>query len=422
MLNREPEVLVAGAGPVGLFAALKLNRLGVQAEIADRVWRAGTHSYALALHPQSLGLLQEVGILDAVMAEAYPVRKIGLYDRDGERGSIAIDGFPGSWSCLAVLRQDVLEQLLEKALAQAGVPVRWSHEVFMLDGSADRVSARIDKFEKDSVGYSVARTEWVLAKTYNIEVPFVLGADGHRSRVRRALKIDYPEVRPAEHYAVFEFETDAKLGDEVRLCFGGGTTDVLWPLPGNYCRWSFQLPDYKEPAARDKDRLFSQPSAAEFPVLTEDNLRALLAERAPWFAGNIGAITWRNVVRFEMRMAGAFGLGRMVLAGDSAHLTGPAGVQSMNLGLAEASDYAMAIAEVLHEGKPASTLNDRTEAWRQEWKRVLAVGSTLKGGAGTDPWISEISARLLSCLPAHGEELDRLAAQLKLAFAATAAA
>jgi 2-polyprenyl-6-methoxyphenol hydroxylase-like FAD-dependent oxidoreductase len=63
---------------------------------------------------------------------------------------------------------------------------------------------------------------------------------GHQSLVRRSLGSDFPEAGPAQHFAVFELESSADLGDEIRIMFGERTTDVLWPLPDRYCRWSFE--------------------------------------------------------------------------------------------------------------------------------------------------------------------------------------
>ena len=77
---KEPEVLVVGAGPVGMFAALVLVKKGIRVTIADQQWRTGAHSYALALHPQSLRLLEEFGLASGILENAYPVRTIGLYD------------------------------------------------------------------------------------------------------------------------------------------------------------------------------------------------------------------------------------------------------------------------------------------------------------------------------------------------------
>ncbi|MBL0158685.1 MAG: FAD-dependent monooxygenase [Bryobacterales bacterium] len=84
---QDPQVLVAGAGPVGQFAALALARRGVPVEIADTgIWPC-KHSYALALHPQTIRLLEGYGLQEEILAEAYPVRTIGLYDKSGRRGA-----------------------------------------------------------------------------------------------------------------------------------------------------------------------------------------------------------------------------------------------------------------------------------------------------------------------------------------------
>ena len=86
--RKKPEVLVVGAGPVGLFTALSLARRGVPVQIVDKEWRTAAHAYALALHAGSLRLLKDLGLLDAVLEQAYPVRSIGLYDGAERRAEL----------------------------------------------------------------------------------------------------------------------------------------------------------------------------------------------------------------------------------------------------------------------------------------------------------------------------------------------
>src|SRR5947209_2147934 len=128
MVSNRPEVLVAGAGPVGMFAALALAKEGVPVQIVDSALQPAMHSYALALHPRALQLFKAAGLYHSLIAESYPVHKVGLYDRNGRRAELEVgDGTPGSG--LAVLRQDVLEEYLEAALADVGVRVSWSHRL-----------------------------------------------------------------------------------------------------------------------------------------------------------------------------------------------------------------------------------------------------------------------------------------------------
>ncbi len=424
----KPEVLVVGAGPVGLFTALSLARKNVSVRIIDTgVW-ACTHSYALALHPETLALFEELGLKDKVLRDAYPVRKVAFYDKEQRRAEVPVGG-PGA--CLAVLRQDNLENLLETELENAGVKVGWRHEAASIQDAGDHAAVTVQKFEKESRGYIVAHTEWVVAKTFELEPSFVVGADGYNSRVRRALNPEFPAVAQAQYYAVFEFKTDSDLKHEVRVVLNDGTADVLWPLAGGNCRWSFELPNFADPdtevrneslrkagfgdfpSERSKDRV--QMSRGESaPVLDENNLRALLAHRAPWFQGSIEKLAWRIVVRFEHRLAARYGAGRLWLAGDSAHLTGPAGIHSMNLGLFEGRDLASSLASVLRGGADPSTLAAYNDRWMPVWRQLHGLENAIEPAAGADPWIAAHAARIAACLPAHGPALAAMAAPLGL--------
>ena len=108
----------------------------------------------------------------------------------------------------------------------------------------------------------------------------------------------------------------------------------------------------------------------------------------------------------------------MWLAGDAAHLAGPAGVQSMNLGLTEASELAGIIAA----GGAADAFAAYDARWINEWRKLLGVSASLHADPHPDPWIAARASRLLSCLPAHGEELAALAGQVGLALSAKAGA
>jgi 2-polyprenyl-6-methoxyphenol hydroxylase-like FAD-dependent oxidoreductase len=423
--DRPVEALVVGAGPVGLYSALALARRGVAVEVVDTgVWPC-QHSYALALHPASLALFDELGMKDEILKRAYPVRSLGLWDREGPKAAIRLAEPP---EALAVVRQDVLEELLEAALRELGVKVSWRHEVTALEAADGKVNVRVDRFERESRGYIVAHTEWVVAESREFEVPFVVGADGHRSRVRRALNVDFPEVGPALYFAVFEFSAESGLDQETRLVFGPETTDVLWPLPGGACRWSFQLPNYTDehaealkdqllksgfgyfPTEREKDR--GAGGGEQMPQLEESSLREYLRARAPWFKGEPRDVTWRTLVRFEKRLASRFGQGGMWLAGDAAHLTGPAGVQSMNLGLFEGRDLALRIAQVLKSGGGQASLEEFNAHWTQVWRELQGLTGGLEPAGDCPDWLRGYGARLLPCLPAYGDGLRGLAAQV----------
>lgn len=420
--DRNPEVLVVGAGPVGMLAGLALNKRGVDVAIVDTgVWPC-QHSYALALHAASLDLLGKYGLAPAVRAGAYAVKGLALCDKGGEKLAITVRD-------IMVTRQDALESLLEGALKSAGISVHWRHEVFSLEPGEAAVRATVNRLGKESRGYAVAHTEWVVEEQRKLDVPFVVGADGYNSQVRRTLGIKFPESAPADYYAVFEFETDANLQNSIRLVFGQDTTDVLWPLPGGAARWSFQLPGYVDPQVeemkkrldaaglgyipteRTKDRIEGSPGDL-LPELDESHLAKLLDERAPWFAGKVGKVAWKTLVRFEKRQAERYGSGRMWLAGDAAHLAGPAAIQSMNLGLQEADDLAASLAAVLKEGASTAVLEEYNTRWTANWQRM----KQLKIAPGAHAFVQRHAAQIAACLPASGEDLTALAQRLGYSF------
>ena len=80
-----------------------LARRGVRVQIADKEWRTGAHSYALALHAQSLRLLEEVGLLPSILEKGFEVTRIGLYDGSGQQAEIRLADDPNAvrslWSC-----------------------------------------------------------------------------------------------------------------------------------------------------------------------------------------------------------------------------------------------------------------------------------------------------------------------------------
>ena len=413
--RRKPEVLVVGAGPVGLFAALALTRRGVKVEIVDREWRAGTRSNALAVHAATLQLMEQEGVLTELLEHAYRVRTVGLYQGPERKAEMRIADLAQDHSFLAVMRQDLLERLLEDALRKAGVTVHWNHEVTALTEHDDGVTVKLDKWDRDTGGYGVEHASWTVTRSRERECQFVIGADGHASRVRRELGLEFPQVGETADFAVFEFRSDADFGDEMRLCLDEAGMTVVWPLPSGYCRWSFQLPSFDAlEGSRDKDRDLVMPGAGDDRELTIERLRELIAARAPWFRGSVEAVRWSMFVRFESRLAQRFGRGRRWLAGDAAHLTGPAGVHSMNVGLREARQLAEIVAGI-HAGRTgAAALEEYDRAQASEWRFLLGLDGGLEAGTGTDPAFAARRAQLLPSIPASGPDLQRLAAQVGL--------
>ncbi|MFY9822828.1 MAG: NAD(P)/FAD-dependent oxidoreductase, partial [Thermoanaerobaculia bacterium] len=347
-----PEVLVVGAGPVGLFAALSLAEQGIRVQIVDQERRPAARSYALALHPQSLRLLGEAGLAEELVPMAHRVSSMAFYEGRRRRAGVDLSVLPGELPCVAVLPQQILEGALESRLLRRGIPVLWNHRVREVACTPGAVVAEVERLERSGSEPAVVK------ERFDVCADFVLGADGHRSLLRQSIAEPFEEMKPAELFAIFEVAAGGPAEHEAKVVFHDGKAGVLWPLGGRRFRWSLEIESwegFEEP--RFKSRHFPQVSDEPFPYLVREKLHQLLAERAPWFVKDIGDVVWSMAVRFERRLAGRFGRGRVWLAGDAAHLASPIGAQSMNGGLSEARDLARRLAAILREDYPLTLLD-----------------------------------------------------------------
>ena len=414
----DTQVLIVGAGPVGLLTALSLARKGVDVQVVDEDFRTAAHSYALALHPHSLRLLDELGLAEDVVTHGLRVETVAFYHGPDRVGELKPAALGGKFPFVIALPQSALESTLEQKLKQAGVKVMWNHAVRALHAEPGQVTAAVDRLTRGSCGYAVATTEWITEKTLPARAQYVVGADGYRSVVRRSLGADYEPAGATECFAVFEFHSDVDAAGEVRVVFENWRTNVLWPLPGGRLRWSFQRAQEDRPdRARAKRRLTVPIGRQVFPHVPAEELIELIRTRAPWFTGGIRSFDWSLEVRFDRRLTDCFGRERMWLAGDAAHLTGPVGGQSLNLGLREGADLAACLTCIVKEGAPSSTLADYHDAYHREWRQLLALDGGLVAGTGAEAWAREHNARILPCIPATGDELAQLARQVGLGFA-----
>jgi len=411
--KQSTEVLVVGAGPVGLTAALSLARRGVRTRIIDEQWRTAQHSYAAALHPSTLGVLERLGVLPELLANGARVRTIALYAGGERRAEVQLADEKAEFPFVLVVRQSVLESVLEKALRSCGVAVDWNHRLVRLQTERGHVVAGIEVLDKVASGYSVSVSEWVVQRTLEDEATFAIGADGHRSTVRQALGIEcVPRAEPCS-FAVFEFRSDYAQRDEVRIVLDEKTTSVLWPLPDHFVRWSFQLLDATVGSeSRDKSRLAVQVGEQYYAPLTRELLGELLKGRAPWFRAVAEELNWAMAVRFDYCLAARFGRDRCWLAGDAGHTTGPVGAQSMNVGIREGLELARRMAELLPQGGPLDEFAAYDRERSAEWQSLLGMSAGLTAGPGTPDWVRQNLMRILPCLPAAGEDLAQLAPQL----------
>lgn len=395
--HAEPDALVVGAGPVGLAAALFLQDHGMRVEIVDMHQRTTQHSYALTIHPATLRILDEADLSAGLIAKGRKVTRIAYYEGGDRRAEIDYSALSSRHPYLLVLRQSLLERAVEEALGARTVSVLWRHRLQALKPGGAASEAEVAELDQVATGYPIARTEWVVSNTETIRPSYVIGADGYDSAVRRMSGVEMTEHGPAETYSIYEIEAKGGLPDDVRVILDPDATSVYWPLEQGRCRFAFQIRD-----------------AAEHSTSTE-RLGQLIAARAPWFTARPDVIYWSTLAVFESRLAKRFGHGGVWLAGDAAHQAAPAGVHSMNSGIAEARELAARIAGVIRDRKAPSLLDEFGRQQHDAWRRLLGE---VRARPGADAWVERNRARIVASLPALGEDLEPLLGQVGLTIPA----
>jgi 2-polyprenyl-6-methoxyphenol hydroxylase-like FAD-dependent oxidoreductase len=392
----EPEVLVVGAGPVGLAAALQLQERGIRVEIVDQGRRTTQHSYALAIHPRTLEVLDGCGVAARVIPQGRKVTCVAFYEENERRAEIDFSRLATAHPYLLLLRQSVLERTLEDALGAHKLKVRWGHRLQTLDTDTAPLEAEVAQLDEVTTGYPVATNEWVVVRSSRIRPSYLIGTDGYDSLVRRLAGIEMEAMGPGQIFSVFEIEADGELPNEVRVVLGSGQANVYWPLEPGRCRWGFEIAAPSEHAP------------------TIERLATLLRERAAWFTAKPTVIYWSTLGVFERRLARQFGRGRIWLAGDAAHHASPIGVHSMNHGVTEAVELARQLADVLRAGADPVGLDVHARDNRAVWTWLLGGGQKPVVRETALPWVAANSRRIIECIQASGEDLATLLGQIGL--------
>ena len=396
----DPEVLVVGAGPVGLITALFLQRYGVRVEIVDMHQRTHQNSYALAIHPSTLSVLDETGLSEGLIAAGRKLTKVAFYEGRDRRVEIDYSRLASRHPYLLVVRQSLLERAAVKALRASKLTVQWGHRLESLAPNGGSVRAEVAKLDQVTSGYAVAKSEWLVVRSRTIQPAYVVGADGYDSTVRRMVGIDMAEYGAGQLFAVYEVEATGELPAEGRVILDPDLTSVYWPLEPGRCRWGFQINGVEEYA----------PSI--------ERLEELLAARASWFTARPKQVYWSTRALFESRLTRSFGDRSVWLVGDAAHQAAPVGVHSLNLGLVEAHELAERISRIRRAEGSSSLLQEFAKETHDAWQGLLDAGRTVRALPGADPWVRQSAARILACVPGSGADLEPLLAQIGLTASA----
>ena len=341
------DVIVVGAGPVGLTAALQLARRGVSVRVVDAAVGPATTSRALGTHARSLEIYDQLGILGDIAPHGTRVNAfIPQADRvmrlDFDFGDL-VTRFPYMFD----IDQVITERVLRGHVGSAGIGVEWNTELESFQQDEDGVTATLRSGDGSDAGQETVRAR------------YLWGCDGGHSTVRKSLEL--PLVGEAAHTwliadAIVHTDLDR---DGVHWMFPAGGALMAFPFP-DPGKWRLLdttgegEPEHPEQIARQFSTKLSQ-------ALGRDTI--------------VDSLSWASKFTVQQRAVPAMHVGRCFVSGDAAHVHSPASGQGMNTGIQDAYNLAWKLAMVVH-GHADAVLLDTYDAER------VPIGQALLASTG----------------------------------------
>jgi 2-polyprenyl-6-methoxyphenol hydroxylase-like FAD-dependent oxidoreductase len=308
------DILIVGAGPVGLFLANECARRGLRWRLVETRSTQSEHSKALAIFPRTLEIFDMAGVSGPFLEAANRVTSVAVLhcNRTLARMHFAPEESP--YPFVAMVPQNVTEALLLQELQRKGGKVEYDTSFVSAVQHGDSVRATVDH----------------QGRSQEISARFVVGCDGAHSAVRRLLNLSFEGGEYEDSFMLADVETnESLLADELQLCPHENGPVAIFPMSAT------------------RRRIVATVPRAEGDAPPLDQVRKILAERGP--AGvEARALNWSTYFRIHHRHVKQLRAGRIFVAGDAAHIHSPFGGQGMNTGLHDVWNLAWKLELFLH--------------------------------------------------------------------------
>ncbi len=347
------DVIIVGAGATGLTLACDLARRGLKFQILDKISEPFAGSRGKGIQPRTLEVLDDLGVVDAVLAAGGPYPRMKahvwglgptwrMHSHHAPTGDIP---YPN----ILLLPQWRTEEILREQLGKLGASVRYGAEV--TDVGQDESLVKLQVRRGDQMETLAAR--------------YVVGADGGRSFMRKALGVDFEGTTTQEgRMVVGDLHVDGLSHDHWHVWpLAKGGAIALCPLPHSEL---FQL-------------MMTLRLDDEVPELTEEGVQARWLTATGLKSIRLHTPQWLSLFRPNVRMVNRYRVGRILLAGDAAHVHSPAGAQGLNTGIQDAYNLGWKLGLVV-DGADDVLLDSYARERMPVAAAVLGMSSRLYAG------------------------------------------
>ncbi len=333
------DVAIIGSGPVGLALANLLGTMGVRTLVVERNLTTVQEPRAVSIDDESLRTLQAAGLVDTVLQTVVPGYGSHYYTPGGIRfAKVEPTGRPYGYPRRNAFRQPVLEGQLRDGLA------RFAHVKALFGWSLDSSVA-----DADGVTLSLTGPQ---GATRTVTVAYLVGCDGAASRVREAQGVMLEGTTFDERWLIVDLEGNENTTEHTEVFCDRRRPCITLPGPDRTRRFEFKL----------------LPGETDAALLAPGVPEALIRSHG---ADPAATVRRQVVYRFHARVAPRWSFGRVLIAGDAAHLTPPFAGQGMNSGMRDAHNLAWKLAAVLR-GQAGPGLLDSYEQERKDhiWQMI----------------------------------------------------
>ncbi len=352
----DTDVLVVGAGPVGLFLANECARRGLRWRLVEANAGQSEHSKALAIFPRTVEILDMAGLVGPFLEKANRVTSVAVVTHERTLASMRFIPENSPYSFVAMVPQDVTERLLVEELKRKGATAEYETSFVSAVQHDDCVSVTLDQ----------------KGQRQDLTAAFVVGCDGAHSAVRHLLKLPFEGAEYHELFLLADIETNETLpADELQLCPSKFGPVAIFPMS----------------ATRRRIVATIQNSEGDAPSL--DLVQKILAQRAP--SGiEARSLHWSSYFHIHHRHVSRLREGLFFIAGDAAHIHSPFGGQGMNTGIQDVWNLVWKLDFFLH-GHGNERLLDSYSAERiPVIKNVIETTDFLTKAMGTPNKLAQV--------------------------------
>lgn len=344
------DVLIVGAGPVGLNLALCLSHLGISYRIIDKKSGLNTTSNAIGVNPRTLEVWQTLGIADEAIKRGLKLQAASWYDNGKFLNAADFALSKSEYKFMLALPQAHTEQLLNEQLAKFSAAVEWNTELI--------------SFTDDSKVIAICKHQ---DNTEQIEANWIVGCDGYRSSVRDLSGISRVCHDLTQHFIMVDAQLNGEISHaEMSVGFHDDGILFFFPMKGSM----------RIVAEISGDSTHSGVKIGDKAIFDD-----ILSKRFPGLS--IKEIEWASAFYVHECLAERYLKNHVILCGDAAHTHSPAGGQGMNTGIQDTWNLAWKLAHVLR-GEASSELlesyhNERHQIGAEVLERsgrITKVGTT----------------------------------------------